>query len=289
MGMKNPMVANCPKCEKKYVLICATCGLCSDCGNHENCCTDLSKNKIDQESLNIETALVEGGTFQTATVNVAEDKIPAHPVTVSSFYIGKYLVTQKEWKKIMGTNPSNFIGDKRPVEKITWYQAIEFCNKLSQKEGLTPCYTIKGIISKKYLCDFSKDGYRLPTEAEWEFAARGGNLSQGYTYSGGNNIDEVGWYTSNSGIQTKEVGTKKANELGIYDMNGNVCEWCWDPTESSLMKQFPFMANNRSSFYRVARGGCYCSVDKRCMVNSRYDYDSKDCNDMLGFRLARTV
>ncbi|HOD55268.1 MAG TPA: SUMF1/EgtB/PvdO family nonheme iron enzyme, partial [Candidatus Cloacimonadota bacterium] len=143
----------------------------------------------------IEMCLVEGGTFQMGSTKGVSNEKPVHSVTVSSFYIGKYEVTQKEWQAVMGNNPSNSKGDNKPVESITWYQAVEFCNKLSQKEGLTPAYTINGT---SVSCNWNADGYRLPTEAEWEFAARGGKLSKGYTYSGSNNLDEVGWYSSNS-------------------------------------------------------------------------------------------
>ncbi|MBP7564356.1 MAG: formylglycine-generating enzyme family protein, partial [Candidatus Cloacimonetes bacterium] len=151
----------------------------------------------------IDEVLVKGGTFKMGSTNGDSDEKPVHSVTVSSFYIGKYEVTQAEWEAVMGYNPSSFKGDNRPVEQITWYQTIEFCNKLSQKEGLTPAYTINGT---SVSCNWQANGYRLPTEAEWEFAARGGNLSKGYTYSASNNLDAVGWYDSNSGNETHDVG-----------------------------------------------------------------------------------
>ncbi len=221
------------------------------------------------------SVLVEGGSFNNGSSNV----------TISSFYIGKYEVTQKEWQAVMGNNPSYFKGDKRPVEQITWYQAVEFCNKLSQKEGLTPAYTINGT---SVSCNWNADGYRLPTEAEWEFAARGGKLSKGYTYSGSNNLDEVGWYRSNSN-DTHEVGTKRANELGIYDMSGNVWEWCWDwyGSYSSSAETNPRGASSGS--YRVIRGGSWSSADSSCRVANRGDYNPGYGNYNFGFRLSRTI
>jgi formylglycine-generating enzyme required for sulfatase activity len=220
--------------------------------------------------------LVEGGTFNNGLANV----------TVSSFYIGKYEVTQKEWKAVMGNNPSNFKGDKRPVEQITWYQAVEFCNKLSQKEGLTPAYTINGT---SVSCNWNANGYRLPTEAEWEFAARGGKLSKGYTYSGSNNLDEVGWYSSNSSSQTKDVGTKRANELGIYDMSGDVWEWCWDCYGHYSLSTQTNPTGATSGSNRVIRGGSWNKGGYYCRVANRdYNYPYYSFN-YLGFRLSRTI
>ncbi len=233
-----------------------------------------------------EMVYVEGGAFQMGSDTGGDDEKPVHSVTVSSFYMGKYPVTQKEWQAVMGSNPSRFTGDKSPVESITWYQAVEFCNKLSQKEGLTPAYTINGT---NVSCNWNADGYRLPTEAEWEFAARGGKLSKGYSYSGSNNLDEVGWYDSNSSRQTKDVGTKRANELGIYDMSGIVWEWCWDwyGDYSSSAETNPRGATSGSC--RVVRGGCWGGYDYGCQVARRGYVDPDDSYDIFGFRLSRPV
>ena len=228
---------------------------------------------------------VEGGAFQMGSNEYSREK-PIHSVTVSSFFIGKYELTQKEWQEVMGNNPSYFKGDNRPVEKVTWYDAVEFCNKLSEKEGLTPAYTING---DNVSCNWSANGYRLPTEAEWEYAARGGNKSRNYRYSGSNTVGDVAWYSSNSRSQTHDVGTKAANELGIYDMSGNVWEWSWDWYDDSYYSSSP-SSNPRgpnSGSYRVLRGGSfhnddYCRVAHRGYNSPGYSYSN------LGFRLVRT-
>lgn len=240
---------------------------------------------------------VEGGTFTMGATSEQRDadknEKPTHEVTVSSFYITKYEVTQEFWKRIMGSNPSRFKGEKRPVEMVSWYDAVEFCNKLSEKEGLTSAYSGSG---ERITCNFQTNGYRLPTEAEWEFAARGGNKSKGYRYSGGNNLTDVGWYgaLNNTGNRTQEEGTpevgkKSANELGIYDMSGNVWEWCWDwygdyrpgsennPTRPSMGK------------FRVIRGGAWNSNEVLCRCTSRGYRSHSNKSSSLGLRLARTL
>jgi len=229
---------------------------------------------------------VQGGTFQMGSNEEADEK-PIHTVTVNDFYIGKYEVTQKEWKEVMGKNPSNWKGDELPVERVSWYDAVEFCNKKSEKEGLQKCYSGSG---KNITCNFNANGYRLPTEAEWEYAARGGNKSRDYTYSGSNSIGDVAWCSSNSGSKTHPVGKKQSNELGIYDMSGNVWEWCNDWYDSNYYSSSP--RNNPPGasvgFRRVDRGGGwdgsagYCRVADRSISNPGYSYIN------VGFRLVHS-
>jgi len=206
---------------------------------------------------------VQGGTFSMGD-NEWDWAKPIHSVTVSDFYIGKYEVTQKEWKAVMGSNPSNFKGDDLPVEKVSWDDCQEFIRKLNAKTG------------KKY---------RLPTEAEWEYAARGGNKSNGYEYSGSNDLGSVGWFTDNSGSKTHPVGQKQANELGIYDMTGNVWEWCsdWYGSYSSGSQTNPQGASSGSD--RVFRGGSWLNIASLCRVANRYSYAPGGRGDYLGLRL----
>ena len=193
-------------------------------------------------------------------------------MSLNSFYMGKYEVTQGEYKALMGKNPSDTdrgIGDNYPVNQVNWYDAVEYCNALSRREGLNPCYVIdktrqdpsnntvyvydklRWIVT----CSFDANGYRLPTEAEWEFAARGGTGSRGYIYAGSSSIDSVAWNKDNSGSKSHPVGGKQANELGLYDMTGNVWEWCWDwyGNYSGGSQSNPSGPSSGSN--RVVRGG----------------------------------
>ena len=256
--------------------------------------------------------------------------IDGRKVTLSPYSIGKYEVTQEFFEAVMGKNPSKFQGEAnlpeagetqvlRPVEKVNWYDAIVFCNKLSILMGLEPCYSVNGIDdwqefdygripdSKNYdsysswesvSCDFTKNGYRLPTEAEWEFAARGGNQSVAdwnYTYAGSNdNLNSVAWYTDNSDNISHEVGKLAPNRLGLYDMSGNVKEWCWDwyDEKYSLIDKPATGASSGDYNYRVNRGGSYYSSDiSNSSVSSRKGYNSPYSRDTfgLGFRIARTI
>jgi formylglycine-generating enzyme required for sulfatase activity len=153
----------------------------------------------------------------------------------------------------MGTNPSYFKGDNLPVEQVSWHDAIEYCNKRSLREGLTPAYRGSG---NSVTCDFNASGYRLPTEAEWEYAAKGGDKTYLTTeYSGSNNVESIGWYDGNSGNRTHPVGTKQPNDLGIYDMSGNVWEWCWDWYGAYTGGSQTDPAGAASGSGRVRRGG----------------------------------
>jgi len=232
-----------------------------------------------------EFIFVQGGTFQMGSNSGDSDEKPLHSARVSDFYICKYEVTQAEWQEVMGNNPSKFKGDNNPVEKVSWYDAVVFCNKKSIKDGLEPVYSGSGSNIK---CDFTKSGYRLPTEAEWEFAASGGNKSQGYTYSGSNNIGEVAWYRDNSGSKTHAVAGKKANELGIYDMTGNVWEWCWDwyGNYSSSSQSDPAGPTSGSS--RAYRGGSWSNSATSCWVARRISSNPTISSTDLGFRVARS-
>jgi formylglycine-generating enzyme required for sulfatase activity len=240
---------------------------------------------------------VEGGTFQMGSNNGESDEKPVHTVTVKSFYISKYEATQKEWREIMGTtlrqqrdmkDKSASLygeGDNYPMYYVSWYDAVEYCVKLSLKEGLTPAYRGSG---NNITCDWNANGYRLPTEAEWEFAAKGGTKDYLSTeYSGSNSVGAVGWYEDNSGKSTHPVGTKAANSLGIYDMSGNVWEWCWDwkGAYSSGAQTDP--RGPSSGGIRVVRGGSWRSFGQNVRSAFRGNLDPSGRDYGIGFRLVR--
>ena len=212
---------------------------------------------------------VDGGTFRMGATSEQgseiSDEKPVHSVTLSGYYIGKTEVTQALWQAVMGSNPSYFEGDDLPVEQVSWDDCQEFIRKLNSLTG---------------------QNFRLPTEAEWEFACRGGNNSRGYKYSGSNYIDNVAWYDGNSGDKTHPVATKSPNELGIYDMSGNVWEWCadWYGDYSSGRQTNPKGPYGGSG--RVNRGGSWYNFARNCRSSIRIDDYPTYRDDLLGLRLA---
>ncbi|MCM1041479.1 MAG: formylglycine-generating enzyme family protein [Bacteroides sp.] len=225
--------------------------------------------KESDEIPEIEMVYVEGGEFQMgATAEQGDDAYlgewPVRTVRLDSYYIGKYEVTQAQWKAVMGENLSYFKGDGNPVERVLWEEAQRFCEKLSAKTG------------KKYV---------LPTEAQWEYAARGGKKSKGYKYAGSNTLSEVAWYRDNScalgeddpDYGTHAVGTKKANELGIYDMSGNVYEWCSDWYADYDESDTDNPAGPQIGSRHVARGGSWYDAASYGRVSCR-------CNTIPGIR-----
>jgi formylglycine-generating enzyme required for sulfatase activity len=232
---------------------------------------------------------VQGGTFMMGSDSGYSDEKPVHQVTLSSFMIGKFEVTQGLFQKVMGNNPSKYYNDsespRRPVESVSWYEAVAFCNKLSELAGLQTVYAISGTNVET---DFSRNGYRLPTESEWEYAARGGNKSRNYKYSGSNDAGIVAWYDANSGDTTHAVGTKAPNELGLYDMSGNVWEWCWDWYKDSYdagAQRNPLGASSGDN--RVLRGGDKHNRASNLSATNRNQDDPSKRYVNVGFRVVR--
>ena len=238
----------------------------SDNGNGGTPAFDGKDKVFTANGVSFKMIAVKGGTFQMGSDDWYEWEKPVHQVTLSDYYIGETEVTQELWNAVMGSNPSEFPGNmQRPVEMVSWNDCQTFISKLNQLTGAT---------------------FRLPTEAQWEYAARGGNKSKGYTYSGSNEIDDVAWHYFNSSSTTHPVKTKASNELGIYDMTGNVGEWCsdWYDFYSSVAQTDPTGPAKGSG--RVSRGGSWNSGTRHCRSANRGISTPDFRGNILGLRLA---
>ena len=228
------------------------------------------------------------------------DEGPQRTVSISAFQMSETEITQRQWEDVMGWNESGFAGENLPVEGVTWYDCLSFCNKLSEAEGLTPCYTMWNeycsedhIISAEVTCDFGAGGYRLPTEAEWEYACRALTTTRYYVGDLDSDLDPAAWYSSNSSSTTHVVGAKEANAWGLYDMHGNVWEWCWDTYVSDYYSTRPDPdadphGPDDDSLQRAVRGGSWKSSARLCRSADRYSVGANQlrAND-LGFRVVR--
>lgn len=241
------------------------------CKNEINRSFNLNALRTKALSREIEMVYVQGGTFRMGSNDGVANEKPVHTVTVNSFYIGKYEVTQKQWREVMGSDPADLYNkgcDNCPVERVSWNDIQEFISKLNEASGKR---------------------YRLPTEAEWEFAARGGIKSRGYPYAGSNTISDVAWYTDNSNSKTHPVGQKAPNELGLYDMSGNVWEWCADSYTGDYSPRSPRSNpdNKMQNSSRILRGGSWDDFPSYCRVACRFNFTVYSRNYDLGFRLIR--
>ena len=232
---------------------------------------------------------------------------PAHEVALSSFFIGKYEVTQAEYSQYMQADScwtSEYgLGDNYPAYNVSWYDAIKYCNLRSMAEGLTPCYKIFGGTDPAnwgspnstwngVTCDWNANGYRLPTEAEWEYAARGATDEPNYLCSGSDDADSVAWYHYNSEGTSHPVGTKAPNGIGTYDMSGNVMEWCWDWYFRYFKRNEPLQnpIGPKTGTSRLLRGGCWCYSAAGCSVSSRIKSSPSGSGyNYIGFRVCRSI
>lgn len=264
------------------------------------------KSQLSEIAVTNELVFVKGGTFEMGNNrnDMNEGERPAHEVTVRDFYISKYEITQSEW----GLHMPVFYYDLRegpnfPVYYVSWYEVLKYSNTRSIAEGLNPCYSINGSTDPEIwgatpkkpdenwdavVCDWNANGYRMPTEAEWEYAARGGNKTHGYKFSGSNDYLKIAWMEENSGAKLQEVGKKQANELGLHDMSGNLYEWCWDwygkyPNEAVTNPTGP-----PTGTFRVERGGAWDRGVNALKVDNRYFFKPQTSYGGIGIRIART-
>ena len=270
------------------------------------------KESMTEPVVDTERGLVQvmGGTFQMGSTSGSPLELPVHWVTLEGFYIDRTEITYELWTEIRnwglthgytdlptGTNGYNPIGTNNPVTEVSWYDIVKWCNARSEKQGLTPVYYTSNSLStvcRTRQLDISADavkwtasGYRMPTEAEWEFAARGGTKSQGYKYSGSNSIDSVAWWVLNSGNDTHPVSTRGANELGMVDMSGNVWEWCWDWYDSYGTSAQADPKGPVSGTSKLIRGGSCWSGWMNSTLTFRAYIGPSTSDSEVGFRCVR--
>jgi len=235
----------------------------------------------------VEMLRITGGKFMMGSKDEADAL--SHEVAVSAFSMDKYLVTQEQYQQIMGNNPARWKGEKNPIEQVRWSDAVRFCNKRSELEGLQPCYDLT-----TWQCNFEANGYRLPTEAEWEYACRAGTTTAYFFGDDPAKLGEYAWFDKNSGLRPRPVGQKKPNPWGLFDMNGNVWQWCNDFYKVDYYKESP-KENPRGpkeGESKVVRGGAWKSSSETCSSAYRYNENPGYADvcfgyDIYGFRCVR--
>ncbi|MBR9976778.1 MAG: formylglycine-generating enzyme family protein [Bacteroidetes bacterium] len=278
-----------------FVVICAILMLATCSDNEDDSPVTPNGNGHDYDTTMM--ALIPAGGFRMGDITSKGyfDEKPVHDVSITRpFLMARTEVTQEQYEAVIGGNPSQFKDADLPVERVTWYEAVEFCNELSRQEGLDPCYSGSG---SSIVCDFTANGYRLPTEAEWEYACRAGTETDFYT---GNMtsptgvdpaLDRAGWYYENSGSSTHPVGEKEHNAFGLYDMHGNVMEWCWDWYGNDYYASSPAEdpRGPTTGNYRVVRGGSWYDDARSCRSAYRIHRNpGHRVYGLLGFRVVRT-
>jgi sulfatase modifying factor 1 len=241
------------------------------------------------QSENPALVLIAGGQFTMGD----KDEVDAapHEVTVSSFYMDKHLVTQEQYEKLMKDNPSRWKGAKNPVEGVRWSDCVKFCNERSRAEGLTPCYDLT-----TWQCNFEANGYRLPTEAEWEYACRAGTDTKYFFGNSVSSLSDYAWFDKNSGGHPQPVGQKKPNSWGLYDICGNLWEWCNDFYKVDYYAEAPKdnPRGPKEGDTKVVRGGAWKFSDQNCRCGYRYNENPGYVDvcfgyDIYGFRCVRNA
>jgi len=288
----------CRSCENCGASLSSIDKYCSQCGHSVRVVKSIDTKKIVPKikTENIPNCIeIQKGKFFMGHASFQTS------VLLLNYFISDTPITQRQYSYVMGQDPSKLKGADRPVENVSWCDALIYCNTLSSMQSLTPCYSIGSVIDlatfdqtspiwKRVTCNFTADGYRLPSEAEWEFAARGGTNENPFHYSGSNNIEDVAWYGENSSITSHPVATKEPNSLGLYDMSGNVAEWCWDyfnpdlPSGTFTNPHGPAIGNQH-----VKRGGSWLDDKEQCTVLFRSGSTQNAKSSSLGFRVCRTV
>jgi len=279
------------------ILVLAGCLLCS--------CSEESKELFSVEladplsgGIDLSLVSISGGTFQMGSyLNPAFEVVvdiggvdtvynrerPVHRVTLDGFKISTREITQAQFMAVMGYNPSKFLGSPNlPVEQVSWKDAVRFCNKLSEMTGLEPCYNLQS-----WECDFSRNGFRLPTEAEWEYACRAGSELEFFSGSSTSDLARVAWFVANSAGTTHEVGLKIPNTAGLYDTHGNVWEWCNDWYGSYHCNSEINPRGPERGYWRVLRGGSWASSASECRSAFRRAGHPEQGNSTTGFRVVR--
>jgi len=235
--------------------------------------------------------LISGGTFIMGDARGAQDEKPPHQVTVRSFYIDKYEVTQEEYQRVMRANPSRWKGAKNPVDQVRWSDAVRYCNARSRLEGLQPCYDLK-----TWRCNFAANGYRLPTEAEWEYACRAGSNTRYCFGDDPRQLRLYAWMKENAGGRSRPVGGKLPNRWGLHDLHGNVAEWCNDFYSAHYYATSPGKdpQGPREGDTKVVRGGCFSSKPEECTSSHRSQEDPAYTDvcfgyDVYGFRCVKNA